>query len=1305
MAEMCVRYPYIGDEESKLYKEVYKYTGKNRKLTNFIYATAQQTWFKQKFSPSDYNSQGELDSRKVIEELEVNKLVEMNNLIADAERILKAVDSTGDTIEYSSINDIIDRVQNFNSSNSNLVAKIQRKGDKYTIQVQPKDDTNFDLYEQYKAGQKQLEIALDKLGRAGFKTTLSDKALLSLDYTNPLDFSEYLPALLGKFQRITGTTYLTNNQVQLLLEFIGPDPRIDKLRRKFGDKTVEALKFLLTGRDTIPENLEDIQQFITTEAKNVFNGLRRDVAAKARNINLTDLKEQLKSAYTENQSEHTKDLKEELKTLYDKWHLDKETIQSNKNKIKTLEDVTIQIITRLEGNIQFLKSKGSITSEEEQELRDQIKEVEKRKAKKEYFNSILGFLNDALDALRDIENLDVDLVDEDSYNEIAGQILAVQNQIKTYAPIIKTLISIDSLEDANDLDPNDLNKIKELAIDVNTQISEIEKQLQDKKFTLVYKYLKERWGEDTKAFAQEGKETLGSFEMSLEEALNRGKISLNFVDRTFLAMTEVSDPVLATFASTIKDLHEVRDDKLREIITQIRRATDKLYKSGGDTSFMFETLSDGTVRIISEIDQDKYEKAKQEYIESIESQYRGTQLAAMVHEWEERNQSSYTPSGIRILKEISGEEQDFDATVIAPNENYRKPLNLTDAQREYYNAMMSLKASMEYNLQRHGIDVDLFKPIQITSEVSETIGNQSVVDTFKALKDNFIDNFSVREDDTQYGNLEVLTDADGHELKSLPTHFMTKLGDQKRVSRNFSRALLAFSAMATNYSVMSEHINSLELAKEFLLERELEQYNGNRPMVGIANLRGQRVESPVVKKTSETSTGEWIQDVMNTKVYGVRHKKSGNIPGTNISIDKTVDVATKYSSVTGLAMNVPGAIANALVGKLQMVIEAGGGEFFGFKDYLKGSTQYWEMLPKLLAELTSNNKTSKLGLLMEKFDVLDDFYDKLRETGFYENGLNKIIGNTSLFFLYGLGEHLLHAQGMLACLNKTKVKNANGKQVPLLDAFEVKVVDGNGELVIKEGYTDLNGRPINDAFIKRQKKVISYVNRSLQGAFGDDEKGLIHQAAFGRLVMNFRQWMPAHYARRFNKLHWDAQLGDFREGYYVTCWKFAGGLLADIKNHQFQLATRYKNLNDMQKANLRRALTETAILVALALISRLGFGDDPKHRTKAEAMAKYEVKRLLMETYASSPLNLRAFVSNIYKTLNEPIAAIAPAQRLTRLFGIDDLIFMRTVQGGQHKGELVYVRNIERAIPFYDQVYKWWHIDTDNSMFLLFNDN
>ena len=68
----------------------------------------------------------------------------------------------------------------------------------------------------------------------------------------------------------------------------------------------------------------------------------------------------------------------------------------------------------------------------------------------------------------------------------------------------------------------------------------------------------------------------------------------------------------------------------------------------------------------------------------------------------------------------------------------------------------------------------------------------------------------------------------------------------------------------------------------------------------------------------------------------------------------------------------------------------------------------------------------------------------------------------------------------------------------------------------------------------------------MHGAFGADEKGAIHRYAIGRLIMNFRQWMPAHYARRFNKLHWDATLGDFREGYYVTCWKFAKQLVKDL---------------------------------------------------------------------------------------------------------------------------------------------------------------
>jgi hypothetical protein len=60
----------------------------------------------------------------------------------------------------------------------------------------------------------------------------------------------------------------------------------------------------------------------------------------------------------------------------------------------------------------------------------------------------------------------------------------------------------------------------------------------------------------------------------------------------------------------------------------------------------------------------------------------------------------------------------------------------------------------------------------------------------------------------------------------------------------------------------------------------------------------------------------------------------------------------------------------------------------------------------------------------------------------------------------------------------------------------------------------------------------------------------------------------------------------------------------------------------MQKANLKRAFTETIILMMLTYLSRLGFGDDPKHRTKVEAMLKYEIKRMLLETSASDPFSI-----------------------------------------------------------------------------------
>ena len=113
----------------------------------------------------------------------------------------------------------------------------------------------------------------------------------------------------------------------------------------------------------------------------------------------------------------------------------------------------------------------------------------------------------------------------------------------------------------------------------------------------------------------------------------------------------------------------------------------------------------------------------------------------------------------------------------------------------------------------------------------------------------------------------------------------------------------------------------------------------------------------------------------------------------------------------------------------------------------------------------------------------------------------------------------------------------------------------------------------------------------------------------------------------------------------------------------------------MEYANLKRALTETILLMVLSLLSRLSFGDDPKHRAWWEALIKYEIKRMDLETAASMPANTK-FFKNIITVVNSPIPSINTINRLMALFEIDDLIFMKRYESGPNKGELVYNKHL-----------------------------
>lgn len=1296
MATICNLIPLTAKgEESKLYKELLNYTSNNRKLCNFLYASSIQEAFIKSCKPSEMNSQREPSLKKVVEAFNVDTLLNDTDLIEKAHAELGTAVS-GTPIEFDNINDILDDVINFNERPNNpLRAVIHYKEGRYTVDIDILNDSNFTVGTRYTVGKVQTQILKDYFKDMGLN--VNDWAVLTDRALNAYNASFFVNNTWLKFRNLNASNIKINiEQASLLLDLFKDADQVKRLVDNFGDEAPAALEYLYNKDPSkaLPSELEPYSDLLTGPGSLTFTRIVDNFAnlvhRKFAKVDYNKVEDSLYKQYKETLSEEDSAVLATLKTLYKKFHLDKDTIAVDAKRVSNTQELNTAILVQMQNTLQVLKKRELLSPEAESELVTKIRELEEKIEKKEYALSINQFMSEVVEVLSDTIEIQKDQdLSMTELNDLASLFLQLEEKIQAYLPIIKQLQDKQLLMD--ELEPGDIENIITEAKRLEAHLHSLENSLQEKKFAFAYNYIHRFWGEDSHYVG------MGQVDRILEDCMKCGNVDMNIFDRYVLAASEVHDSVLSTVAESIKGMHEIRDEEMRKIDYDIRVATDKLFQSGSDFSFMFETNTKGESLIVSEIDWDSYYAERRAKKEELEAKgFKPKSIKKALALWDTKHTGGYE------LKLKNGKIIKLSGVPI----NRKALPHMTEAQREYYETMLYMKYEMEQQLEEHGIKTYLFRPPQIPKSMEEAVSNMTPAEVFQALKNKYLD---WKVQGSEYGVIQTTVNAKGEEVNAIPVFYIDKLEDQTQVSKNFSKAMTAFMSMGINHNLVAERASILEVTKAFLMDREVETSVAGKPIVQTVEALGMRMNTTAKVKSSETAIKGWVQDLYEANLYGKRHKMSDYGEKTELAI-KT---AIQYTSVTGLAMNLPGAIANVLVGKLQMIIEAGGNEFANFKDYGVAESQYWKMLPELLGELYSNNKKSKLALLLDKFDAMDDFYDKLKESGFYKSPLSKILGNTSLFLMYGMGEHLLHAQNVLAVLNHIKVKSPEGKMVTLFDAFEVRKEGNNGILELKEGYTysyqeDTNApiewRTVDESFVQRAKKKAAYVNRSCNGAFGSDEKGAIHRYAIGRLIMNFRQWMPAHYARRFNTLHWDADLEDYREGYYITMGKFAKALYRDMQNKEFQIKTRWNQLTPMERANLQRALTESAILVTLIVLSRIGLGHDPKHRSWFEAMCMYQIQRCKLETGASTPLYAAGFLKNIFTIVNSPAASINTVQKLAPLLNIDELILGEKYESGTHAGEYKYLHRVERAIPFYSQVFKWWNMDIDDSIFSTFKD-
>lgn len=1324
----CILRPTIkvGNEEreSKLFNDLLSFTG-NSESAQIIWALSQIPSITDGFTlVKDENGEPTLES--LDKALNIKSLLDNKISLLGEKVSLGATDKEGNNIVYKNPEIIIDKVVKFNEANPNLVADVSKNENGYTISVEEKNESNYEKPAKLLFNSSLNNKLLGIMRSLGFDVAVNS----SMSYNgvfNPLDATTTTEGLrtiiqIAKGQRgedafpeefshfiIEGLT--KNNLVSRLLESL-KNPRVveeilgesyDKYKELYNNDSYmlqkeAAAKLLqqhILGGQTF--NKEPLLSRIWNFVKNLFSTLNEqsiDEAINEANQGAAKLASMIKD--------------ESILPLIDKDAVlggrAMYSVGTEVNKLEHLANKALEVASR-RLRILMMRSKSGRYDKEDSKS---VKNLQDLISKKKYSKSCLAFLTDSLSQ---IENLDRQLksirsadIRSDSdlakIRKVSSLLRNIKDFSEGYVPIIEDLITIKALKDRGevDLSEEDAELISQKASDVYRIVKNINSTYQSLRYNTVYNFLKIYWGEDKVIDVGHNKGKM----LTLKMIMDMADKDINGVDRWVSSMGDSSDALLSLIDKAVKISHSKRDSVLIDVMNDLRDAQKKLQDAGHTSEFMFERDENNnlTGRIISDIDFVKFNKERSEYIEKLKKEgLEGYKLKTKIERWE-----SLRTEVVVINKDTGRKERVPSKSMYSSN-----ALNSLDsAQREYYDAMMEAKTLLDDLLPARFTNT--YRAIQIRNDISEVIFN-NITDPKKASKlalENLKDRFLRRSDDTEFGGDEIsnlFTTFSGKPIDRLPIYYTTELEDMSRLSTDFTSSMLAYAGMAINYSEMNKIIDALELTKDLAMDREVQQYSGDKKLVESFKVLHKKFSKSYSLAGSQTNIGDKLEDYFQSVIYGRSKQDQGTIIG-NIDTAKTLDTLKSYTGVIGLGLNLFSAIGNITAGKMQMFIDSVSGEYFNYKNMAVGKKNYWAMIPEYMAEINSIRKSNKMSLLIDKFDALEEFYSNLRNTNYYKGPLTRIIGSSNLYFLNNIGEHYLHTRNMLSMLDAYKVKDSSGKEISLFDAFEVvanKDSKGNtvsSSLKIKEGVTKLDGSEITENDLTDLKLKIGKVNQSLNGAFNEDDKGAIHRNAYGRLAMQFRQWMPAHYGRRFSKARYDARLEQWREGYYRTLGRFSWELLKDLKRAKFDIATHWDELSQHEKANIKRSLAEIGMFYTLTvLISMLGAPEDRKG-VWHDRMILYSLNRMKLEAGASMPFNT-GFLSNIWTILQSPAAALKQVDNLTNLVRFDKMF--NEIESGRYKGWSEYEADLVKTLPVYGQIRKAIDIENESYMFNIFD--
>lgn len=1356
---VCVLTPTIkmgGTEvKSKLFTELASFLG-NRKDTIDVYGLTTVQSVRDRMN-LQYNEQGEPTLLSVVENFNLSEAY------PEAIGVLKAragaTDKGGNPIDFPSFKEAQDKAIRFNqdSREKNFEAQVIKNGSAYRIEI--KKDLPVRELSREEANRTLNDKIRGYMAKLGFAAAVDNDLKFEgiFDPTNAKTNSEGLLEVIRIAHGTVGENALPEEFAHLMIEGLWDSPLVSRLigvinndaiiqeilgeeysryKELYKNDPTKLLKeaagklladYIINGRTVANSGV--LSGRVWGLAKSMFaRGVEEDVLKMIAEYTQALGEEIIHSLNTGKVSPLMRRIRILNSTPFAKLA---EELEEFEEFLKKAQKQLAYQRSTLSSQISDISSRGEVRQNMQQALLALDQQIEAKEFARgattfietvyKQLKAITPLLGEAHNIYNQLDNLNKGDIENriKSLNSLAKIIMSIQEIEDTYGEMLDKLTTANLFNGRTgtkvflgvELEEDEANRIANSASQIVGSVRGLSTIVAGMKLDVAASFVA--------AFMPEASER-DVLEVA-KEMLTYAGSDISLWEQYMSSMANSSDLLSSYLSKAMKYFQDKRNTLIEDYSHVLRAAHNELKMSGTeDTSFMVELNSEGvpTGRFISDVDYDKFEEARKiEYKKQLNGE--DTPLAKVrarirTQEWVKANTKEM---------ELPG----FDGGTV----KFRIPdpakyssgnltrANLTPAQRKYYDTVLYLKARASVGLPNQGLGA-IHRSVMRRMDNNELIfGNLGFADKMNYVKSELQALVMAREDEQERGSTGqeiedeeydrdskttdvIVVDAKGRRKKTVPVFFQRKLIDMTQLSRDITGSMYAYIAMAANYTTMTSAVHAFELVKAQAHQREIQQYEGDRKLLSAVNLPGGKRFSKFTGKGGKAA--ERIDTFFDSNLYGETKINEGTMKlfGRHIDKAKAADSLKALTSHSSLGLNILSATSNIITGKVQLYIEATAGQFFNFKDLAVAEKLYLQNITQFTAELNGTNRNSKLALLMDMMNPDGGFFSNVSTRRMYRGVGSRLVGNTSLLFMQNIGEFYLNTKVMGAMMNHVKLLDKEGKEITLLDAFdvdEIKADNGkvlSSKLKLKEGLTRKdNGKPFKEADLLREKLRIKEVHHMLNGAFNEEDKGNIHRYAAGRLLMQFRQWMVATMERRFASKSFNAELDEETEGYYRTLLGIGYNMYKAAKAGKFDFIAGYKSLSELEKGNLWRATAEASILAAVCfMVGAMGSLKDNEDSWYKRYM-QYLLMRTRIEMLAVTPTLWMG--KGLLAIAKSPAASINTVQKMLDIPQVWNLF--ETVESGRWKGHNVYVKDMIELMPYVGNIMKANDLDTEEDMF------